>query len=150
MNSDYFEQKKRLTEQLLVALKARMPELEALLAKYCDHWHYEDRIYRFYHGSFKVFALQDSTVEIIEILRSLLPERELSRSFLAIVEEGTGRTFSLEDNARWLEATRPIVEAFFHTRFFLEMAVRYGRQLERPPESLPSGWATLLYLYDLR
>jgi hypothetical protein len=150
MTSECFAQRERLTKELLAALKTRLPELEALLAKYSDHWHYEDRIYRFYHGSFKIFALQDSTVEIIEILRSLLPERELNRSFLAIVEEGTGRTFSLEDNARWLEATRPMVEAFFHARFFLEMAVRYGRQLERPPESLPSGWAALLYLYDLR
>lgn len=150
MNSDYFAEKLRLTEQLLTILKARLPEFEELLAKYSDHWHYEDRIYRFFHHSFKVFVLQEFTAEIVEALRSLLPERELNRDFLAIVGQGTGRTFCLEDNARWLEATRPIVEAFFHARFFLEMAVRYGRQLESPPPSLPSGWAALLYLYNLR
>lgn len=45
--------------------------------------------------------------------------------------------------------TRPILEAFFHARFFLEMAVRYA-DLPGPPTSLPSGWAALLYLYELR
>ena len=44
----------------------------------------------------------------------------------------------------------PIVEAFFHAKYFLEMAVRYGRTLESPPRKLPSGWAAFLYLYDLR
>jgi len=55
-----------------------------------------------------------------------------------------------QGNRRWLEVTRPIVEAFFHAQYFLEMAVRYGRQLKRPPRQLPSGWAAFLYLYDLR
>ena len=41
------------------------------------------------------------------------------------------------------------VEAFFHARFFLEMAVRYAK-LETPPRPLPSGYAALLYLYQLR
>jgi hypothetical protein len=50
----------------------------------------------------------------------------------------------------WLETTRPIVEAFFHARYFLEMAVRYGKKLKMPPAMLPSGWAAFLYLYNLR
>jgi hypothetical protein len=54
-----------------------------------------------------------------------------------------------EDNARWAEATRPIVEAFFHARYFVEMAVRYAR-LDEPPQFLPSGYAVLLCLYGLR
>ena len=45
--------------------------------------------------------------------------------------------------------TRPILEAFFHARFFLEMAVRHAH-LESPPSPLPSGYAALLYLYGLR
>ena len=55
----------------------------------------------------------------------------------------------MEDNANWSDATRPILEAFFHARFFLEMAVRYA-DLESPPQTLPSGYAALLYLFDLR
>jgi hypothetical protein len=43
-----------------------------------------------------------------------------------------------------------MLEAFFHARYFLEMAVKYGRELELPPTLLPSGWAALLYLYNLR
>jgi hypothetical protein len=67
-----------------------------------------------------------------------------------IVEEGTGKTFKPEDNQNWLAVTRPILEAFFHSRFFLEMAVKYAKELKDPPRALPSGWAALLYLYNLR
>lgn len=145
------EERRRLIAQLFESLKARRPELEALLAKYETQWRYEDRVYRFYHHSYKVFGLQDGTLEIVEVLRSLLPERGLNADFQAILQAGTGKTFSLEDNTRWLEVTRPIVEAFFHAQFFLQMAVKYGRDLEDLPGSpLSSGWAALLYLYDLR
>lgn len=41
-------------------------------------------------------------------------------------------------------------EAFFHARFFLKMAVKYGEELDEAPSTLPSGWAALLYLYNLR
>jgi hypothetical protein len=56
----------------------------------------------------------------------------------------------MEDNRRWLEVTRPMLEAYFHARYFIEMAVRYGDELDAPPASMPSGWAALLYLYDMR
>jgi hypothetical protein len=69
--------------------------------------------------------------------------------FLEIVALGTGHEFSLEHNSRWTEVTRPILEAFFHARFFPEMAVRYAT-LNSPPRPLPSGYAALLYLYGLR
>jgi len=68
---------------------------------------------------------------------------------MRIVKDGTARKFEPEHNWRWLEVTRPIVEAFFHARYFLEMAVRYGEQLQQPPLQLPSGWAALLHLYNL-
>jgi hypothetical protein len=68
---------------------------------------------------------------------------------MEIVRDGTGKTFKTQDNEKWLAVTRPIVEAFFHARFFLEMAVIYGRELETP-RTLPTGWAAFLYLYDLR
>jgi hypothetical protein len=69
---------------------------------------------------------------------------------MRIVTEGTDKAFDQEHNARWLEVTRPIVEAFFHARYFLEMAVIYGQKLTAPPRMLPRGWAALLYLYRLR
>ena len=141
----------RETEQrLLASIKERLPELEALLARANSHWEYEDFVYRFYHHSFKVFGVQRMTTTIVDALRGLLPDVELNKDFLAIVTGGTGRTFAMEMNARWTAETRPLVEAFFHARYMLEMVVKYGRTIDDQPDVLPSGWATVLYLYDLR
>jgi hypothetical protein len=134
---------------LLLNLQRTKSEMESLLGKCKDHWGYEDPIYRFYHQSFKVYSLQASTRSIVDKLQALVPERPLNPWFVQIVESGTGKRFQFEDNARWLEVTRPIVEAFFHARYFLEMAVRYA-DLKTPPESLPSGYAALLSLFGLR
>lgn len=135
---------------LFANLKAQLPSLETLLATANGHRGSEDGVYRFYHQSFKVYGLQTMTSSIASALQALAPERKLNAWFLQIVQEGTGRQFKPEHNERWLEVTRPIVEAFFHARYFLEMAVRYGKVLDAPPNSLPSGWAAVLYLYELR
>ncbi len=136
--------------ELFKNLKAKQPALEELLKRCSSHWGYEDPIYRFYHQSFKVYALQHDTESIVKLLRSLAPRRPLNAWFEEIVAQGTGRKFEMAHNRDWLAQTRPIVEAFFHARFFLEMVVRYGRELEHPPNRPPSGWAAVLYLYDLR
>jgi hypothetical protein len=136
---------------LFTNLKATLPKLETLLADYSGHaWEYEDRIYRFYHGSFKVYWLQKGTTKITVALQALAPDRQLDAGYRQIVAEGTGKTWAMEHNERWLKETRPILEAFFHARYMLEMAVAYGKELSRPPAVLPSGWAALLYLFDLR
>jgi len=83
--------------------------------EYSGHsWEYEDRVYRFYHCSFKVYWLQ------------------LNDHYRQIISEGTGKTWTADHNERWLKETRPIVEAFFHARYMLEMAVSYGKELDRP------------------
>ena len=138
-----------VVEALLQSLRRDRSELEKLLAECSDHWGYEDSVYRFYHQSFKVYGLQGRTQSIVQRLQSLAPERPLHPWFTQIVEAGTGKVFKTEDNSRWLEVTRPILEAFFHARFFLEMAVRY-ENLQAPPQVLPSGYAALLYLFRLR
>lgn len=107
-------------------------------------------MYRFYHGSFKVYGLQAKTLRIVSALRQLAPDLPLDEQLMQVVEDGTGKTFEPEHNRRWAEVTRPIVEAFFHARLFLEMVVRDGEELEHPPLRLPSGWASALYLYNLR
>src|SRR5436305_3215068 len=134
---------------LLGSLRRDRGELEKLLSECGNHWGYEDPVYRFYHQSFKVYGLQGTTQAIVQKLQALAPDRPLSPWFLQIVEAGTGKTFKYEDNARWTEVTRPILEAFFHARFFLEMAVRYA-DLQEPPRMLPSGYAALPYLVGLR
>lgn len=135
---------------LFAQLQKNLPALEGLLLTCSDHWGYEDPIYRFYHQSFKVYYLQQRTLEIVQALRGLAPLLPLNEWFMHIVEEGTGKSFKQEDNQNWLAVTRPILEAFFHAHFFLKMAVKYGKELKAPPRLLPSGWAALLYLYDLR
>ncbi len=137
-------------QEMVANLRASLPAFEKLLGDCQSHWGYEDPVYRFYHHSFKVYSLQETTTAIVAALQSLAPERTLNESFMAIVRDGTGKEFEREHNRRWLEVTRPIVEGFFHARYFLEMAVRYGRQLKQPPRQLPSGWAAFLYLYNLR
>jgi len=136
-------------EALLRNLRRDKAALAKLLQENSDHWGYEDSIYRFYHQSFKVYGLQHQTQSIVDSLQALAPDRPLNRWFLEIIRSGTGKAFKIEDNARWTEVTRPILEAFFHARFFLEMAVRYA-DLDAPPQSLPSGYAALLYLFGLR
>ncbi len=137
-----------LDAELLRRIKANSPALRDLLADLSDRG-FEDPIYRLYHHSNKVYALQSRTEEIVANLRGLLPRQDLDPLFLGIVAEGTGRQFSLDHNADWPRHTRPIAEAFFHARFFLEMAVHCA-ELEKPPTVLPSGWAALLTLYRIR
>ena len=141
------------SNELLANIQARLPELEYLLEEMSSHWEYEDTVYRFYHQSWKVYERQELTKSIVDVLRSLAPAgiTTFNSMFEEILHDGTaGKQFESAHNQEWTRHTRPILEAFFHARFFLEMAVRYGSELETSPNQLPSGWATLLYLYELR
>ncbi len=144
------EERLKAEKKLLATAKRKLPELKTLLEGTWDHWHYEDPIYRFYHLSFKVFQLQATTSKIVEALQALAPQIKLNPLFLEIVAEGTGKTFKLSDNADWMKRTRPILEAFFHAQHMLLMVCKYAEELPEPPQALPSGWATVLYLYGLR
>jgi hypothetical protein len=79
-----------------------------------------------------------------------MPDRPLCEAFRSVVAAGTGKTFSPDENRRWTESTRPMLEAFFHALYFLEMMAKYGSILASPPRVLPSGWAAVLTLYGLR
>jgi hypothetical protein len=74
-----------------------------------------------------------ATRRIVAALQAIQPGKGLDESFAHLVNEGTGKTFEPDHNARWLAEARPIVEAFFHARYFLEMAVRYAQRLSVPP-----------------
>ncbi len=147
---DPWERREEETSKLLSAAKRRLPELKALLSFASDHWHYEDPIYRFYHQSFKVYRLPTTTLRIVAELQALAPHLKLNSYFLKIVAEGTDKKFDMSHNATWLKVARPIVEAFFHARHMLLMVCKYAEELPEPPPVLPSGWATVLYLYNVR
>lgn len=141
------EERDGLERTLRANLREKSKEIHELWQSVNGHWGYEDAIYRFYSQSFKVYSVQNTTRRIGELLQSLVPGRSLHPWFSRIVQEGTGKQFTMADNERWLEVTRPIVEAFQHARYFLDMACRYHESPEEQPS--PSGWAALLNLYQL-
>ena len=144
-----FQEQSKAIEQLLSNIKQRLPQLEPLLEQTESHWGIEDGFYRFYHQSFEVYPVQQATDEICSVLQGLSP-RPMNAWFLEIIAAGTGIKFDDSHNRDWLRHTRPILEAFFHAQYFLKMAVKYGRELQSVPNCLPSGWAAVLYLFDLR
>lgn len=145
-----FETRRAEEAQLLRNITEALPQLRELLEKVNGHWVYEDRVYRFYHRSFKVFHLQQHTMEIVLTLQRLAPHLTMNEWFQRIISEGTTKKFMVETNHHWLEETRPILEAFFHARYFLEMICKYGEDGQIPEDApMPSGWACLLYLYGL-
>lgn len=140
-------------------LKSNLVHYKAVLKETLDHatgkWQYDDLVYRFYHQSFKVFWIQSLTKSIVGFLNDIRPHKaKMDDWFLQIVAEGTGKEFNMDStNDHWLEETRPMMEAYFHAKFMLEMAVKYSEFADDPDFGvgmMESGWAALLYLYGLR
>jgi len=107
-------------------------------------------VYRFYHQSFKVHGYQSVTEEMVARLQGLAPHLPLNTWFMEIVRQGTGHEIDRSDNDNWTAVTRPMVEAFLHAHYFLEMACKYGKELSSSPQVMPTGWAAVLYLFNLR
>lgn len=139
-------------EALLVAnITQRLVDIDACLERINNEWVAEDLVYRFWHQSFKVYLLQPTTEAIVTLLRELAPgERGLNPWFEEIVKEGTGRKFDMSDNDDWVRATRPVIDAFFHARYMLEMVAKYGKIRNQEEQFIASGWAAVLCLYNLR
>lgn len=76
----------------------------------------------------KVYGAQELTLEAVELLQSLLPERPLNAWFMQIVKEGTEKKFDLSHNDDWPQHTRPILEALFHAHYFVRIACKYRKQ----------------------
>lgn len=150
------QQAKRLNErlqkdqELLNAIHSYFPDLERLLVPF--QVMYEDGIYRFYHHSFKVYQLQAYTSNAVDIFKRIADanSNQLCEWFEQIVAAGTGITWEPEHNHSWTVTGRPIVEAFLHAKYFLEMLIKYGREMIEAPGMLPTGWAAILELYNQR
>ena len=148
---------KKLTDQdkklnkLLKNLKANLPKLKKLLKKVNSECYYEDAVYRYYHHSFKVYYIQSATIEIVTALKSLAPEGVTFNSrFEEIFKKGTGKEWKPSHNITWDRHTKPLLEAFFHAHYFLEMGIKYGKELKTAPYVMPFGWAAFIYFYNLR
>jgi hypothetical protein len=140
-------------QKLLDAIKQSLPLLQTLLQPRSRHSPGEDEFYRFYHQSFKVYGLQSKTTQIVQAFEEIGQKaglENLNPLFLQIIKEGTGLQFHFSHNQNWAKHTRPILEAYFHAREMLDLMIKYGNQLELAPNSLPSGWGAILYLYQIR
>jgi hypothetical protein len=147
---ELLRQQEENAERLLAATKARRKQLTRQLASVMDEWGYCDPIYRYYHHSFKVYRLQFVTLNIRDVLRSLLPDLPLNKLFEEVISAGTGIEFEESHNREWFLRVTPITTAFFHAKFFLEMAVRCSMRYEKVENPLGSDLAALLYLFNLR
>ena len=136
--------------ELLESIKRRMEEIDRLASGLSDTE--EDGVYRYYHQSLEGYTLQRGVIVVSEFLQSLAPAGiELNPWFVAICDEACAHKFDFKtSNQNWHAETRPILEALWHCSYFVRMLARFGRELEQPPSSLPSGWAAVLYLYGLR
>tara|TARA_R100001132_G_C3273397_1_gene95490 strand:- start:3135 stop:3695 length:561 start_codon:yes stop_codon:yes gene_type:complete len=147
------ESRKYLETSLFKAVTSKVDDLRKIKSSVESEWGEADLFYRFYHNSFKVYRIQEWTKDIVSALQSLLPDREMNSLFMSIVSEGTGVSFKMEHNNNWSFHTRPLLEAYFHAKRFLDSAIESSDELEaeeEPPNVLSSSWATTLYLFDLR
>ena len=130
----------KLNESRISALLARFDELEP------------DLVYRFYHQSFKVFIGTSLVEQALTLFKQLAPNSTtLNPWFSSIAENAVNKEFDADKtNPIWLEETQPILEAFWHSKYFLQQMITAANELETAPEMLPSGWAAVLYLYNLR
>jgi hypothetical protein len=143
---------------LLQNIKDNLPELKKLLDRVTEHWSEEDLVYRFYHGSFKVYGIIGLTEEIHAVLVSLAPYGKdydkvkcINNTYDKIIREGTAvQEWNMSHNKAFDFVTGPMLTAFWHAKYFLTMAVKYGSKYDEAPHLLDSGWAALLHLYGIR
>jgi hypothetical protein len=130
-------------------IKARLPELEDIAATLEEAE--EDGVYRLYHGSYKVFDLQDPVEEAFKLIKEIGGEPDPPNfEFARIVEAGTKVQFSATTNENWEAETKPILEAFWHTKYFIKMMVKYTKDFEKVEMPMQPGMAAVLYLFELR
>lgn len=111
----------------------------------------EGGVYRFYHSSYKVFCLQDPIKAAFTLIEEIGGEDDPPHLGLTqIVEAGTAQGFQGDQtNANWEAETKPILEAFWHTSYFIKMMVKYAKTLEKVEMPLDCGMAAVLYLFEL-
>jgi hypothetical protein len=98
-----------------------------------------------------VFGLQQITKKAFKLMEEIGGETDpLDGWYCQIIKEGTEGDFGEDTNAHWLEQTRPILKAFWHSKYFLAIMAKYGKELQWAPRALPSGWASVLCLFSLR
>ncbi len=148
-------EREQMIKKLFLSIKYNKDEIHKLYEANCGHV-YEDRIYRFYHYSFKVFYLQDSIDDIVAFLEKINPrpidyEPRLNKWFLDIIEDAKKEGgFKMSYNDNFPSHARPIVEAYFHCKYFVDMLESVATKDESPDGMISSSFAAILELYNLR
>src|ERR1700736_5088348 len=125
---------------LFFRIKTRLRELEELACTLEEAE--EDGVYRFYHGSNKVFYLQEPVKAAFALIKEIGGESDPPHfEYARIVEAGTTHPFSATTNENWEAETKPILEALWHTKYFVNMMVKYGKKLETVEMALQPGMA---------
>lgn len=141
---------KECVQKIIDDLHNNKTEIMDLYRKVSDEWSYDDGLYRYYHQSFKVFQLQSLTVAMKDLFEKIvLTKLGLNMLYYEIFYKGTGFSFDLSFNDNWHKHAGPIVEAFLHSKFFLEMIVK-TLEVTTVPSILPSHLAAVLELYNSR
>jgi hypothetical protein len=138
--------------EIVANIRSQYDELLSLLESVSGEWGFDDAIYRFYSQSFKIYKVQVVTHQIVEKLRSIAPKGTTFNPFFEeIIQSGaSGKQFDMAHNEQWTLHTRPIVEAFFHARYFLEAAVNHVKNMDATSKTqLPGRMAALFALYNL-
>lgn len=143
------EKRHSLADLLLAQIKSEKDTLDKLVSSFEKSE--PEFLYRFYHQSFKVFGYKELIRYTVQFLEKLAPESsKLNEWFRGIIDLGLDKDFTDSTNKNWLRETQPLLEAFWHTKFFVTQMKSSAARLETAPEILPYDWAAVLYLYDLR
>ncbi len=145
------ERKYKSARELLDNIKSNVPRIDALLKQFRNEE--PDLVYRFYHQSHKVFIMNSLIDSADNLFKNLAPEStELNSWYRLITKTALAQEFDAsESNEKWLHQTPPILLAFWNAKYFLaQMLVAADEMDEAPPQILPSGWAAILHLYNLR
>lgn len=142
----YFQRREELLLVLPERLRTHAPALRDIVGNSDS---FTDSFYRLYHHSFKVYRLQDWIGRAVLILAAIAPERQLNSDYSDIVRQALSEPWELAHNFAWAEKTRPIVEAAFHTRQFVQATLAVSAD-KSVPNMLSADWAITLYLWGLR
>lgn len=107
-------------DDLLRAIKANFEEIQTLHKLFANLE--EDYVYRFYHQSFKVFGMNDVTKQAITLFEKIAPDEvKINDWFKQIADEAIEKEFDWQKtNPIWQTETCPIIEVFWHSKYFLE------------------------------
>jgi len=91
----HVQEQLRQDQKLLDTIKVHLPALEQLVEML--EYDYEDRMYRFYYQSFKVYELQSFTTQALDVLQQIAHaiDRPLSPWFTEITAQGLGVHFAV-------------------------------------------------------